>query len=331
MPKTVRIKDLVRDPRLQSRAKGLDDDHVADIIKSIENHEGIDPIKVCVDPNGKYCYDGWHRIAAYERKGFVDIPAETESGGIEDAIERAASANQTHGLKRTNDDKRRAVELLLALKAWSDKSDRAIADQAGVGNHLVSDVRAAQVGDSPTCQEPKKRKGKDGKSYTVKAKPKKPKATKDEPPRTDTADGSASSDSSPVVNGIGKHEDVVELPAGDPNAETCGKLRSLSVRINSKFTEIKALAEELGLLCQTTKYAKLRGSASLTASLDSAARSCKAVAAAVRDSVSAGECSTCKGKGGACRDCNGDGFQSVEERRDAFNRSAAGVSRGAPA
>lgn len=109
------------------------------------------------------------------------------------------------------------------------------------------------------------------------------------------------------------------------------KLRSLNARLLARTKEIKDIAEELGNLGMTSKYPKLRGVGSLTGSLDSAARSCKAVAAAVRDAVSVGPCTTCGGKGGPCKDCNGDGFQSHEERRDADNRRTANAPRGASA
>ncbi len=84
----------------------------------------------------------------------------------------AAAANAAHGLKRSNADKRRAVEVVLKRKPeWSD---RQIGEHVGVGHQLVSEVRR-QVDDSSTSSAPQIRTGRDGKKYPAIKKPKKPK------------------------------------------------------------------------------------------------------------------------------------------------------------
>jgi len=50
-------------------------------------------------------------------------------------------ANATHGLRRTNQDKRRAVELLLNDPEWSGWSDHEIARACGVTQPFVSKLR----------------------------------------------------------------------------------------------------------------------------------------------------------------------------------------------
>ncbi len=84
------------------------------------------------------------------------------------SILSGTASNQGHGLKRTNADKRSAVEVVLNLHPeWSD---RRIAEFVGVGDDLVRTVRPDQVPESGTC-EPAKRVGKDSKSYAVPPKP----------------------------------------------------------------------------------------------------------------------------------------------------------------
>ena len=61
-------------------------------------------------------------------------------------------ANHGHGLRRTNADKRRAVETLLRDQEWTKWSDREIARQCAVSNRFVSDVRPAiceRITDTP--------------------------------------------------------------------------------------------------------------------------------------------------------------------------------------
>jgi hypothetical protein len=69
------------------------------------------------------------------------IQAEVKPGTREDAILHAAGANTLNGLRRTNADKRRAVEMVLRLDGWANKPDREIARQCGVGHALVNRMR----------------------------------------------------------------------------------------------------------------------------------------------------------------------------------------------
>lgn len=71
----------------------------------------------------------------------------------------ALSANATHGLKRSNSDKRRCVEI--ALKEWPKLSARRIAEMCGVHVDMVIARKPAQVSESDTS----KVTGKDGKEY----------------------------------------------------------------------------------------------------------------------------------------------------------------------
>ncbi len=71
--------------------------------------------------------------------GLAEVAADLREGSRKDALLYAASANASHGLRRTNADKRRAV--LLVLGACSKWSDRRIAEVCGVGNKFVGDVR----------------------------------------------------------------------------------------------------------------------------------------------------------------------------------------------
>ena len=59
-----------------------------------------------------------------------------------DAILYSVGANAAHGLRRTQEDKRRAVELLLRDDEWSKKSNRWIADACRVDHKTVSKLRA---------------------------------------------------------------------------------------------------------------------------------------------------------------------------------------------
>jgi hypothetical protein len=89
--------------------------------------------------------DGFHRLQAY--KQFVEttdldpprwIGVDVQEGTKRDALLHAAGANAQHGLSRSDDDKRRAVDTLLKDPEWSDWSDRAIARHCKVSHTLVA-------------------------------------------------------------------------------------------------------------------------------------------------------------------------------------------------
>jgi ParB-like chromosome segregation protein Spo0J len=85
--------------------------------------------------------DGFHRVAAARLAGLTQIKAEIQSGSARDALMFNIEANARHGLRFSNRDKRRAVNLMLDDPAMSAQSDRAIAKLCGVSHPFVSDLR----------------------------------------------------------------------------------------------------------------------------------------------------------------------------------------------
>ncbi|NHZ98068.1 hypothetical protein [Massilia sp. CCM 8734] len=95
------------------------------------------------ESSGMWLADGFHRFHAHRAAGAAEIVCDVRAGSQRDAILFSAGANVAHGLRRTNDDKRRAVSILLGDEEWSKWSDREIARVCGVGNKFVGDVRAS--------------------------------------------------------------------------------------------------------------------------------------------------------------------------------------------
>jgi len=112
--------------------------------------------------------DGFHRFFAHRRLNRQQIKAEVVAGELADARWLSVSANKAHGLRRTNEDKAKAV--VRALRLRPELSDRAIAEHVGVSNDMVSRYRRAiehsksvtgQVAQNDTSP----RIGRDGKHY----------------------------------------------------------------------------------------------------------------------------------------------------------------------
>jgi len=99
------------------------------------------PVVVFHDGETHWLADGYHRHAAATSAKAETITADVRQGALRDAVLYAAGANATHGLRRTNDDKRRAVETLLRDAEWSQWSDNEIARRCGVSQPFVSAQR----------------------------------------------------------------------------------------------------------------------------------------------------------------------------------------------
>lgn len=81
--------------------------------------------------------DGFHRHAAHTTAGKKKILAEVRQGTQRDAILHSVGANAVHGLRRSNDDKRRAVMTLLNDEEWRQKGSGWIAERCGVTDRYV--------------------------------------------------------------------------------------------------------------------------------------------------------------------------------------------------
>jgi hypothetical protein len=98
-------------------------------------------IDVYFDGSEHWLADGFYRVAAAQKVGMDMIRAEVHAGTKRDALLHAAGANETHGVRRTNLDKRKAVQTLLEDKEWREWSDREIARQTRTSQPFVTKLR----------------------------------------------------------------------------------------------------------------------------------------------------------------------------------------------
>ena len=158
--------DLVRtDGGTQSRAQ-LYANVVTDYIDALGQGAKFPPIVVFFDGTDYWLADGFHRHAAYMGLGKAEIPADVRQGTRRDAILHSVGANSAHGLRRTQEDKRRAVTVLLSDPEWSTWSDREIARQCGVDGKTVAKHRA-EVTAEIRSEEPRKYINKHGNTATM--------------------------------------------------------------------------------------------------------------------------------------------------------------------
>ena len=107
--------------------------------------------------------DGFHRVAAMRKADEDQVYVVITDGTKTDALKAALSANISHGLRRSNADKRRAVVMALGDATLQKWSDRKIAELCGVSDPFVGQIRGEvqTVSTSPVVEATKKT-GADG-------------------------------------------------------------------------------------------------------------------------------------------------------------------------
>lgn len=142
--KKVEIEVVRIDGGTQSRAE-LNETVVADYAEAIQAGASFPPVTVFHDGADYWLADGFHRYFAAKKAGLAEIDAELVKGSKRDAVLHSLGANTAHGLRRSNADKRKAVETLLADAEWALMSDREAARTCGVTHPFVASVRSSLV------------------------------------------------------------------------------------------------------------------------------------------------------------------------------------------
>jgi len=135
----------------QSRASlydGVVDDYAMAIAEGVQ----FPPVIVFYDGNSYWMADGFHRYHAHVKAGCHDIAADIRQGTRRDAILHSVGANAEHGLRRTNEDKRRAVLTLLNDPEWVKWSDNEVAKRCGVSREYVNRLRPSVTCDRVTSE-----------------------------------------------------------------------------------------------------------------------------------------------------------------------------------
>ena len=157
---------------LQARVS-TDSGTVDEYAEAMKAGQVLPPMIVFSDGREYWLADGFHRLSALLKIGAETATVMVREGTREDAMWFAVAANKTHGLRRTNADKRKAV--IKALELHPEMSDRAIAEHVGVDHKTVAICRPS-TGEIPQFQ-PVANQGSDQKET-----PKTPKLRPPPPP-----------------------------------------------------------------------------------------------------------------------------------------------------
>jgi len=140
--KTINIKTIRIDGGTQSRVE-INNEIVTEYAEAIKVGAEFPPVVVFNDGADNWLADGFHRFHAHNQAGKASIATDVRTGTARDAVLFSLGANGTHGLNRTNADKRKAVATMLNDFEWAAWSSNAIAKACGVSHTFVDSLRAS--------------------------------------------------------------------------------------------------------------------------------------------------------------------------------------------
>jgi hypothetical protein len=131
---------LKADTRCQAR-ECMDEQALEEYAEAYRAGGTLPPLDVFVVEGELVIVDGFHRHEAARWARVATLPVRVVGkGSMADAKYCSLGSNQTHGLRRTRRDKRRAVRLALDLD--DDLSNREIAKHIGVSHTFVANCRS---------------------------------------------------------------------------------------------------------------------------------------------------------------------------------------------
>lgn len=142
--KTINVKAIRIDGGTQSRVE-IDNNIVTEYADAIRSKVVFPPMVVFHDGADYWLADGFHRWHAYNAVGKASADVDVRAGTVRDAILFSFGANGAHGLRRSNADKRKAVESMLADPEWAKWSDHKISEVCGVSHPFVAAIRNPKV------------------------------------------------------------------------------------------------------------------------------------------------------------------------------------------
>ena len=197
--------ELIQDGGAQMRVE-MSEQTIADYAEEMSTGTVFPPVIVYYNGDAYWLADGFHRVEAARKIGREIIEAEIREGSDRDAILHGIGANARHGLRRTQADKRHAVETLLRNPVWSNWSDRHIAKVANVDHKTVGKIRRETLGGEIPSDRTVLFRDRQGNSSEMRVKP-----------------------SNPATNGNSLVQDLLKAISSDDLIEECQR-RGLNVQ-----------------------------------------------------------------------------------------------------
>lgn len=204
----------------------LSEEVIQEYVEALARGDEFPPVHVYFDDTTYWLADGFHRIRALQQAGLIATTAEVHEGGKREALLHAIGANESHGHRRSDADRRHAVTLMLTDPEWSAWVNTEIARQCRVSEFLVRTVRheLELATEKPEAQKPTRTATRKGKTYTIdtsrigtatqrkrKASSSEPAASNELPQQTDTAMSEPAAALSSIQSKIGSEASAPDL------------------------------------------------------------------------------------------------------------------------
>jgi hypothetical protein len=160
--KLLALKQIRLDGDTQPREE-LHQESIDEYAEAYRADAAMPPLVVFWDGTDYWLADGFHRWHGATKADFVKVECRIHQGTVEDARWYSYAANQTHGLRRTNQDKVKAVKAALRHPTGVKLSNEQIAEHVGVDPTTVAKYRKALTA-TQEIPESTKRTGRDGRT-----------------------------------------------------------------------------------------------------------------------------------------------------------------------
>ena len=300
---TITIEDLDRNG-LQTRV-ALDESTVVEYADAMRGKAHFPPVTAFCDGEKIYLADGFHRVEATMRCGWRKIKADVRTGTFADALKHALGANANHGLRRSNADKQRCLQLAWEnrreLFGANDPTADWLAETCGISKQ-TADRFYTSICDKVADLTPVRQNAK-GRTYTV---PTRPPMRKAPPPTRTVASNPLPVRPAPVRPPVKKGYHIG--PDGKQHADGVALDRfgvEIPDRIVIAFTVgTEALKNLAKIISQAKQESKAINLQRCTLNLEAAYAEAKA---AIPFCV----CPACQGNG--CKACRDTGYQTEDQ------------------
>ena len=136
----LKLSQLRIDGGTQSRVK-IDQKTVGEYAQLLMDGAVFPPVEAFFDGIDYYLVDGFHRYFSHKAAVTSEISVIVHNGTQREAQLFSKGVNSDHGLKRSVEDKVKAVISMFDDEEWSGYSDRKIAEICKVANSFVSKLR----------------------------------------------------------------------------------------------------------------------------------------------------------------------------------------------
>lgn len=156
MTELIQINQIKQDSALQPRDK-MDTAIIDEYTEAMKRGDVFPAIVVYKIRDEYFLADGYHRFMAAQGANLTEMRCDVRVGTMREAVLFSAGANATHGVRRTNADKYRAVQILLKDREWKEWTDPQIAAACNVSPDLVGNIRRSILPPAASTTSEKKR------------------------------------------------------------------------------------------------------------------------------------------------------------------------------